>query len=367
MSDKKILAINPELFSFSKNTTRKKRESKATNPIKVKPSLHSSQNASVKKKAILKMIRQHQEDRYRSQTDSATPKPVASTTNDQSVNSELKSAQLFFENLAEKQSHNLAPKNTTLKNYPASAGNRAENVSVPLPNVSHQLAPPVGPALHINPRAAISQPKYGCLKNGELPTFRNYINQTRKQTPIAISPGRVDRPVSNLGIQTTGLGILGHNPAGSIPVASPAQTRISDITDRAKQSIQQSSLQQQLTNKMNQTLSTNGAGKYRNRKRKKTIRRTYKIGKSKIMPKISVLVSNKTIRNQILTKTQLLKQTSIQDIKRYLIKHGLIRVGSTTPNDVLRKMYESAQMVCGEIHNHNPDNLLYNFINSSEE
>jgi hypothetical protein len=168
-------------------------------------------------------------------------------------------------------------------------------------------------------------------------------------------------------MQTSGLGILGNNPLGGIPAATPAQARLYDITDRAKQSIQQSSQQQQLSNKMNQALSTNGAGKYRNRKRKKTIRRTYKIGKSKIMPKISVLVSNKTIRNQILTKNQLLKQTSIQDIKRYLIKHGLIRVGSTTPNDVLRKMYESAQMVCGEIHNHNPDNLLYNFINSSEE
>ena len=34
-------------------------------------------------------------------------------------------------------------------------------------------------------------------------------------------------------------------------------------------------------------------------KQKKTKRRTYKIGKSKILPKVSVLVSNKTIRNNI--------------------------------------------------------------------
>jgi hypothetical protein len=364
MSEKKILMINPDLFSFSKKSTRKKRESKATNQIKVKTSLHSSQNMSVKKKAILKMIRQHQEDRHKIQSEQPSLKPTARDNNP--INSELKSAQLFFENLAEKNRHNVAPKNTTIKQYSASAGEMHENVRCQLPEVSHHIARPVGPTLNINPAATIRPPKYGCLKNGELPTFRSYMNQTRKQPPITISPGPLDRPVPKLGIQTTSLGILTH-PMGSIGGTSPSQNRISEITDMAKQSIQHSSQQQQLTTKINQSLATNSAGKYRKRKRKRTIRRTYKIGKSKIMPKISVLVSNKTIRNQILTKTQLLKQTSIQDIKRSLIKHGLIRIGSTTPNDVLRKMYESAQMVCGEIHNHNPDNLLYNFINSSHE
>ena len=101
-------------------------------------------------------------------------------------------------------------------------------------------------------------------------------------------------------------------------------------------------------------------------KRKKTLRRTYKVGRSSVAPKIGVLVSNKTLRNRISTKKQLLKQTPIQDVKKYLIKHGLIRIGSVTPNDVLRKMYESLSLVCGEVHNHNPDTLLYNYINGNE-
>ena len=63
---------------------------------------------------------------------------------------------------------------------------------------------------------------------------------------------------------------------------------------------------------------------------------------------------------------QLLKQHSIPDIKKYLMKHGFIRVGCTTPNDVLRKMYETASLICGEIMNHNSDTLLYNFVNSKE-
>lgn len=98
-------------------------------------------------------------------------------------------------------------------------------------------------------------------------------------------------------------------------------------------------------------------------KQKRTVRRTFKIGKSKTLPKISVLISNKTIRNQISTKAQELKQTPIQEVRRFLTKKGFIRVGSDAPNDVLRKMYESAVLICGDVQNHNPDNLLYNFFN----
>jgi hypothetical protein len=76
-----------------------------------------------------------------------------------------------------------------------------------------------------------------------------------------------------------------------------------------------------------------------------------------------VLVSNKTIRKNITTKKTLLQQTSIQDIKKFLIKKGFIKVGSIAPNDVLRKMYETVNMMCGDVQNHNPDNLLYNYFN----
>jgi hypothetical protein len=100
---------------------------------------------------------------------------------------------------------------------------------------------------------------------------------------------------------------------------------------------------------------------------RKTVRRTYKIGRSSKFPKVTVLVSNKTIRNNTATKSQLLKQTSIQDVKKGLIKRGLIKAGCTTPNDVLRKMYESVMMICGDVQNHNPDNLLYNYMNDKAE
>jgi hypothetical protein len=61
LTEKKILRINPELFSFSKNTTRKKRQSAKMNiggKIKMKNEIKQSKpanNDSLKKKSILKI------------------------------------------------------------------------------------------------------------------------------------------------------------------------------------------------------------------------------------------------------------------------------------------------------------------------
>jgi hypothetical protein len=58
--------------------------------------------------------------------------------------------------------------------------------------------------------------------------------------------------------------------------------------------------------------------------------------------------------------------TPIEDVKKQLIKSGLIKIGSSAPNDVLRKMFETTQLLCGDIQNHNPDNLLHNFMNADK-
>jgi hypothetical protein len=64
---------------------------------------------------------------------------------------------------------------------------------------------------------------------------------------------------------------------------------------------------------------------------------------------------------------KLLKMKPIPEVKKYLREHNLIKSGSYCPNDVLRKMYESVSLICGEIQNHNPENLLYNYFNSPSE
>jgi hypothetical protein len=99
---------------------------------------------------------------------------------------------------------------------------------------------------------------------------------------------------------------------------------------------------------------------------KKTIKRKYTLGRSKSKKIVSVLIKDRGTRKKVLNAQKDLKRKNINDIKVYLREHNLIKTGSNAPNDVLRKLYESA-MLSGEIINSNPDILFHNFSKNDKE
>jgi hypothetical protein len=344
MSEKKI-EVDMNLFKIQ-GKTRKKREprEKGEGGIKVKSASEKKKKETLKKRSILKMIRQHQEDRYKKLFEEK--KEDKKAVQDSSFNNEFKEAQEYLQSLANKKSHSL---NTTIKNYkPSELKHSNDNTSI---DNTNKILPTNNAAVSLNPALQnIKPPVYGCLKNGTLPTYKTWMNNTRKQMPV------INNPVLPPTIMVAGepKPVEPHNENSN-------NTNNNKLMDnRISESIKRIAEMKEATTKLQQLGSVARPKKMR---RKKTFRRTYKVGKSKSVPKVSVLVSNKTIRNNISTKSQLLKQVSIEEVKKFLVKRGLIKIGSITPNDVLRKMYESATMMCGEIYNHNPENLLYNFIN----
>jgi hypothetical protein len=184
-------------------------------------------------------------------------------------------------------------------------------------------------------------PKYGCLKRGKLNTYRTMMNLTQK----------------NRG-QNNGEG------NGTIPVTTPSIENDSVVNLMKESQIERIKQKSTIKQMKSQVDNLKKPAKMKQLKQRKIARRTYRIGKSKILPKVSVLVSNRTLRNNITTKAQLLKQTPISEIKHFLVKRGFIKVVSNTPNDILRKMYESISLICGEVQNHNSENLLYNYLHS---
>ena len=99
---------------------------------------------------------------------------------------------------------------------------------------------------------------------------------------------------------------------------------------------------------------------------KKTIKRTYTLGKSKIHKKVGVLIKDKNTRKRVLNAQRDIKRHGINDVKQYLRTHGLIKTGSSAPNDIVRKIYESA-MLSGEVTNQDKDILLQNFLKEKDE
>jgi len=360
-SERKTIQINPDLFKVSGNTTRKNRAPRQSkNPIKVKAP-PAPRNNSTLKKNLLKMIRNHQQQQQQYQPPlQKTPliDPVLSATHDNGApKSEFEQSMQYLGKMNEKNQQDKKKekklrkvKNQTIRNVIPIGSSK--NMATPV-NTMPKIEKPnviavMPPAVHLDnmplppqnePPIQITPPiPYGCLKNGNLPTYRVWKNQTQKKLPFQSLP-LPPKPLINV------------QPSQNMKLyEEKLNEKIQDISKMEQAQILQKPVDKNVLKKP--------------RKQRRILKRTYRVGKSKQFPKVSVLVSNKTIRNHTNLKTIDLKQTSIKDVKQYLLKQGLIKVGTTTPNDVLRQMYESAKLLPGEVKNYNPENLLYNYFNS---
>jgi hypothetical protein len=412
MSQRKVISINPDLFNWS-NLTKKNKSTnreRGERPIKIK---NNQLKVRTTKNKILKHIREKQEENYKKMFESTISNHNANNITNQRTNkldftpemepsSDLELSVSYLQSIAKDQEEKKRKEyediekrnNITMKYQPISDSSffksiisdhvdtqdkRDSEKSIGYNNV-YDTIQPNNTYQQLHMPVVLSKPKYGCLKNGNLPTYKQFMktnNTTYKVNSNNISnnipntnniqpnfspekiPGYSAPSMNNNYIYNDALS----PPSPQIPKINTIKP-IGDTPEDIKQNerlknISEMKQLRQLLDKKNKAKEPR-----KTLKQKKTIKRTHYLGKSKVLPKVSVLVSNKTIRNQVNKKALDLKQVPISDVKKYLMQKGFIRVGSSAPNDVVRRMYETAHMIGGDINNHNPDNLLYNYLNA---
>jgi len=418
MSNHKTIKINPELFSVTKQKKTKPDASQAK----------TKKNATFKpnniKNKLLERIKAHK-NKEANLGGSSEKSSSASSSDFEAQSDEFNDSMAYLSSLA-KQSKETTDKDAYVQNT-QNAMAKARGKSKTLKN--YDTSPSVGlhvelelpeglkesPMIFHTPITANEPPiiltppnakylidnnvPYGCLKGGVKPTFKTW-NKTQRQQPS------VEQHSTSLNINTSSLGGSSNTalretkmkelkekmrrkqqslefaqpPPMTIPTIRPQPAPIPQPEPEKNMDFSVATMVQEVpamimteTSQVNQSPSLADASITQNvqtgggtKRIKKTIKRTYTLGKSKIHKRVGVLIKDKNTRKRVLNAQRDIKRHGINDIKQYLRTHGLIKTGSSAPNDIVRKIYESA-MLSGEVTNQDKDILLQNFLKEKDE
>ena len=393
----KTISINPSLFSVGSSKSKKNRDKKT------KPNAVPLISPSVLKNKLLKRIKEHKQK----ETQNLENNQRKLRTNDNipvKSNNEINFTDEFTESInylqtLSKQKHIDEEKRNsdlfkqkqreeldrkTIKNHHSMTG---QQINVDLPEELMQSVIPINTeTFKINTRDDLP---YGVLKGGIKPSYKEWARTQRnnivtnpnsslivehgnlsseksaRENRLNLLKQKIQNKISIDPLITQNL--IKKPIVKSLPIQTPIQTSIpTSIPTPIHTSIPIQTLIPTLP--IRQENQEQNGGKIIATKHitKKTIKRKYTLGKSKIKKTVSVLIKDRGTRKRILIAQKDLKRRNINDIKTYLRDHNLIKTGSNAPNDVLRKIYESA-MLSGEITNSNADILLHNFSKEEKE
>ena len=305
----KKISINPAFFKMSLKKEKKKK--------KKKPQFRESQLKPNKvKKELIARIKEHQK---REKERELLELDRKKKEEDQTFKNEFKNTMDYLEELNKKKKKKKKKRNKTLKMK------HKEVDTQPMEgNSSTNIVSGVGILTNTNKSNISPAPPYSSLKNGSKPTYRQWKKTLKKQM--------FETDFSN--------------NAQKIQIENP-ENEISkfDFSDR-KQKLQH------IKNKL----------KFQEPKKRKIktrrLRRKITLGKNK--GSVGVLVKNKKTRKVIKNEVNILKKKPINEIKEYLRKHNLLKIGSAAPDNIIRGTYENAYL-SGDVYNKNADILLHNW------
>ncbi|MDA9072291.1 hypothetical protein N9K75_00295 [bacterium] len=382
----KTISINPNLFSVKGSKTKKNTKDK---PEKIKPLI----SPNVLKNKLLSRIKEHK-NRENEKTPDKKKEPTTQKTSDASAYTDefntsinylqtLSTHKKNIENKMKKEKRKEELERKTVKNY-SSINEPYQHVNIELPEeLQEDIVPINTPQMIFHPQPPIilntsnkGDVPYGILKGGSKPTYRQWTRTNRKEDVIVkdiINPSNTEKSEREMRLMKLREKIkikqaeeeVKKQPVAILPNEDKPSVPIFNYNNFSQPSIFKPILSPTPT-PVNSLINDNEQIIAIKKITKKTIKRKYTLGRSKIKRSVAVLIKDRGTRKKIINAQKELKQKPINEIKTHLREHNLIKAGSNAPNDVLRKIYESA-MLSGEITNSNAETLLHNFSKVEQE
>jgi hypothetical protein len=280
-----------------------------------------------------------------------------------------------------------------------------QDISLDLPpelQESKTFIPQTNDVFNVNYKVVDDVP-YGCLKNGKKKTYREWKELSKPEQPDIPDMVRPPTPPKkNVGMFLEGATPIETTKSSDTQNTLSREERLEQIKNKLKKmQDQETQIKQQAVDDFKKletqystplfdspleelkdfdTHESSSADieymiKEREEKKenekikkylKKTVKRKFTLGKSDKLRRVSVLIKDRQTRKNIINTQKELKKTTITDVKKYLRQHGIIKIGSTCPIDILRKTFESA-ILTGEVTNTNKETLLHNFLSGEKE
>ena len=334
---KKMIQLDPKFMSISKKQKNGKTQKK-------KESLRKSKitNTGALRKQLLTKIKDFQKKTEE------TPNKSSDNTRGGVDNFEKE----FDKSLSFLQNLSSSKKKSTKKKHHQNTSQPKSTLSTSIPEV--KIAMELPKEMMETPTMRLPQsrttlkntggPTYGCLKNGSLPTYREFIRgRPTEEKQQVMQKQRVE-----LNIREKTLEQVKNNFKHNIVKNTKTDTEMKAAV--APNAVAPNAV------------DTEGDGSS-GQKTQHRIRTTkYKLGKNKTSKVMSILIKNSDTRKRVSAECSRLKKKSILEVKNYLRKRNLLKTGSDAPPDVLRSMYENA-VLTGEVSNDANDTLVHNFYN----
>ena len=393
-SSSKQIQINPELFNISgssgrssKNTTRKRKE---------KPVINTMIRPNNVKKELMKKIKRHQETKDKSKSDNV--EEFTSQFNDsmkylESVRSERQKNRYLKEQKEHDELNNLSTHSSTSTPTPAPASrHKSSNISyksnINYERVSEEPEEPSGPVISVNTELPSvfnnnnkqlntiikDPPPYSNLKNSNKPTYKEWKRQTMKKSRFSdeiidpTDPSTVTRQSRGSGYNTDEykppINVIDEHEFNRVTHENNQRKKLLDkIKFRLKQQNVER-IKQHRKQQLRKSIDKQNKDNLHN-KTVKNYEKYETFGKRVLEGKVSVLVKDRQTRKKIELEKKQLRKHDIHKIRLYLQKHGLLKVGSPAPDDILRELYEQS-FLTGDVSNKSKDILVHNYLNDEQ-